>query len=139
MAAEVSAEAGGTVPLTTEPHIVQCRQTVRQLCQQLKFSLVEQTKTITAASELSRNTLTHGRGGRMHWWFVDGAGGRRGLKLVFEDEGPGIADIALALTDGYTSASGMGLGLPGSKRLVNEFAIDSTPGQGTRVSIVKWK
>jgi serine/threonine-protein kinase RsbT len=128
----------GTLPLLTEQNIVASRQMVRSLCQELKLSLVDQTKMITAASELSRNTLIHGGGGRMRWEFVE-RNGRRGLLLHFEDEGPGIADMALALTDGWTSGSGMGLGLPGSKRLVNDFDIVSAPGQGTRVSITKWK
>jgi len=134
----VSAEATGTLPLQSEQHIVQCRQMVRTLCQQLKYSLVEQTKMITAASELSRNTLIHGGGGKMRWEFVE-RNGRQGLRLHFEDEGPGIADVSQALTDGWTSGTGMGLGLPGSKRLVSEFDIESAPGKGTRVSIVKWK
>jgi serine/threonine-protein kinase RsbT len=93
---------------------------------------------ITAASELSRNTLVHGGGGRMRWETLE-EGMRRGLRLHFEDEGPGIADMKLALTDGWTSGGGMGLGLPGSKRLVNEFDIESQPGKGTRVSITRWK
>ncbi|MBO9641944.1 MAG: anti-sigma regulatory factor [Pseudacidovorax sp.] len=131
-------EPTGTLPLASEQHIVASRQTVRALCQELRFSLVEQTKMVTAASELSRNTLIHGGGGRMHWAVLQ-QGVRRGLQLRFEDEGPGIANIDLAMSDGYTSGGGMGLGLPGSKRLVNEFDIRSTPGQGTCVSIVKWK
>lgn len=131
-------EPTGTLPLASEQHIVASRQTVRALCQELRFSLVEQTKMVTAASELSRNTLIHGGGGRMHWAVLQ-EGVRRGLQLRFEDEGPGIANIDLAMSDGYTSGGGMGLGLPGSKRLVNEFVIRSTPGQGTCVSIVKWK
>lgn len=135
----MATDSAGTLPLETEHHLVQCRQTVRTLCQELKLSLVEQTKMITAASELSRNTLVHGGGGRMRWQFVDGLNGRRGLKLMFEDEGPGIADLALALTDGWTSGGGMGLGLPGSKRLVSDFELQSAPGQGTRVHITKWK
>lgn len=131
-------EYTGTLPLLTEQNIVSSRQMVRALCQDLKLSLVDQTKMITAASELSRNTLIHGGGGRMRWEFVE-RNGRRGLLLHFEDEGPGIPDLALALTDGWTSGSGMGLGLPGSKRLVNDFEVVSTVGQGTRVSITKWK
>ena len=131
-------ELTGTLPLLTEQNIVASRQMVRSLCQELKLSLVDQTKMITAASELSRNTLIHGGGGRMRWEFVE-RNGRRGLLLHFEDEGPGIADLALALTDGWTSGSGMGLGLPGSKRLVNDFDIASAAGEGTRVSITKWK
>ncbi len=132
------AERSGTLPLESEQHIVASRQMVRSLCQTLKLSLVDQTKMVTAASELSRNTLIHGGGGRMRWEWVE-SGARQGLRLHFEDEGPGIADIGLAMTDGYTTKKGMGLGLPGSKRLVNEFHIDTAPGQGTRVSITKWK
>lgn len=131
-------EPTGTLPLASEQHIVASRQTVRALCQTLRFSLVEQTKMVTAASELSRNTLIHGGGGRMHWAVLE-EGARRGLQLRFEDEGPGIANLDLAMSDGYTSGGGMGLGLPGSKRLVSEFDIRSAPGQGTCVSIVKWK
>jgi serine/threonine-protein kinase RsbT len=131
-------DAQGSVPLRSEADIVASRQKVRVLTQQLKFSLVDQTKMITAASELSRNTLTHGKGGEMHWELLDD-GLRRGLRLLFVDQGPGIADMKLALTDGWTSGGGMGLGLPGSKRLVHEFDVQSQPGEGTRVSIVRWK
>ena len=131
-------EAQGSVPLRSEEDIVASRQKVRALTQQLKFSLVDQTKMITAASELSRNTLVHGRGGDMRWELLDD-GLRRGLRLHFEDQGPGIPDLKLALTDGWTSGAGMGLGLPGSKRLVHEFELQSAPGQGTRVSITRWK
>jgi serine/threonine-protein kinase RsbT len=128
----------GSLPLRSEADIVGSRQKVRALTQQLKFSLVDQTKMITAASELSRNTVVHGGGGEMHWELLDD-GLRRGLRLLFEDQGPGIADIKLALTDGWTSGGGMGLGLPGSKRLVHEFDLKSVPGEGTRVSIIRWK
>lgn len=131
-------EPSGDMPIRNEQQIVVGRQIVRTLCQGLKFSLVEQTKMVTAASELSRNTLVHGGGGRMCWNVFD-LNGKQALELVFEDEGPGIADLKLAMTDGFTTGSGMGLGLPGSKRLVNEFKIDSEPGRGTRVSITKWK
>ncbi|MDM0079284.1 anti-sigma regulatory factor [Variovorax sp. J31P179] len=131
-------ERAGTLPLQSEHNIVASRQMVRALCQELKLTLVDQTKMITAASELSRNTLIHGGGGTMRWEFIE-KNGRPGLQLVFEDQGPGIADIALALTDGWTSGTGMGLGLPGSKRLVNDFDLQSEPGAGTRVSITKWK
>mgnify|MGYP001113056246 FL=1 len=134
----MAVERAGTLPLQSEQHIVASRQMVRALCQDLKLSLVDQTKMITAASELSRNTLIHGGGGTMRWEFIE-KNGRPGLQLVFEDQGPGIADIALALTDGWTSGTGMGLGLPGSKRLVNDFDLQSEPGAGTRVSITKWK
>ena len=131
-------DANGLMPLISEADIVACRQKVRVLTQQLKFSLVDQTKMITAASELSRNTVVHGGGGAMRWELLDD-GVRRGLRLHFEDRGPGIPDMKLALTDGWTSGGGMGLGLPGSKRLVHEFEVQSTPGQGTRVSITRWK
>ena len=131
-------EPQGIVPLRSEEDIVGSRQKVRALAQQLKFSLVDQTKMITAASELSRNTLVHGGGGHMRWELLDD-GVRRGLRLHFEDQGPGIPDVKLALTDGWTSGGGMGLGLPGSKRLVHEFDLQSTPGEGTRVSITRWK
>ncbi|MDA8445345.1 anti-sigma regulatory factor [Paracidovorax valerianellae] len=134
----MAAEPAGTLPIASEQHIVLCRQTVRVLCTQLKFSLVDQTKLITAASELSRNTLVHGGGGQMRWETLERQG-RHGLQLHFEDTGPGISDLKLALTDGWTSGGGMGLGLPGSKRLVNEFEVHTVPGEGTRVSITKWK
>ncbi len=128
----------GSMALRSEEDIVASRQKVRALAQQLKFSLVDQTKMITAASELSRNTVVHGHGGEMHWAILD-EGIKRGLRLDFVDTGPGIADLKLALTDGWTSGGGMGLGLPGSKRLVHEFDVQSQPGQGTRVSITRWK
>ncbi len=128
----------GTLPVRTEEDIVASRQKVRALTQQLKFSLVDQTKMITAASELSRNTVVHGGGGHMRWEVLE-QGLKRGLRLHFEDTGPGIADVQLALTDGWTSGGGMGLGLPGSKRLVHEFDLQSTPGRGTQVTITRWK
>ena len=131
-------DSTGSVPLRSEEDIVASRQKVRLLTQQLKFSLVDQTKMITAASELSRNTLIHGGGGAMRWELLDD-GVRRGLRLHFEDQGPGIEDVKLAMTDGWTSGKGMGLGLPGSKRLVHEFEIESVPRAGTRVSITRWK
>ena len=131
-------DSTGSVPLRSEEDIVASRQKVRALTQQLKFSLVDQTKMITAASELSRNTVVHGGGGEMRWEVLDD-GVRRGLRLHFADQGPGIPDVALALTDGWTSGTGMGLGLPGSKRLVHEFELKSAPGQGTQVSITRWK
>ena len=133
-----SEDSSGSVPLLTEEDIVTSRQKVRTLAQQLKFTLVDQTKMITAASELSRNTLVHGGGGAMRWELLE-EGVRRGLRLHFEDTGPGIADPRQAMTDGWSTGSGMGLGLPGSKRLVHEFELDSAPGRGTRVSITRWK
>jgi serine/threonine-protein kinase RsbT len=127
-----------TVPLGTSNDVVLARQKVRQLATELRFTLVDQTKLVTAASELARNTLDHGKGGSMAIEQV-GVGGRVGLKLIFEDHGPGIPDIEMALKDGFTTGNGMGLGLGGSKRLVNEFSIDSAPGKGTRITVVRWK
>ena len=118
--------------------IVRMRQVVREQAVALGFSLVDQTKIVTAASELARNVLNYGGGGEVTLQ-QRSAGLRRGLTLVFSDEGPGIADIELAMKDGYTTGTGMGLGLGGAKRLSNEFAIDSRPGAGTRVTITRWK
>lgn len=126
------------LPLRTESDIVQARQAVRELCLQMKFSLVDQTKFVTAASELARNTLIHGKGGDLDIQIVT-VGLRTGARLSFFDTGPGIADITLALKDGYTTGSGMGLGLSGAKRLSDEFTIESQPGKGTRVTITRWK
>jgi serine/threonine-protein kinase RsbT len=131
----VSAEV---LPLTTSDHIVIVRQAVRQRAVDLGFSLVDQTKIVTAASELARNTIQHGGGGRATIEAVTD-GSRRGLRLTVEDDGPGIADIELAMRDGYSSAGGLGLGLSGSKRLSNEFSIASSNGKGTRVIITRWK
>ncbi|MCW7538059.1 anti-sigma regulatory factor [Aquabacterium sp. A7-Y] len=126
------------MPLRSEQDIVMSRQTVRKLTQELKFSLVDQTKMVTAASELSRNTVVYGGGGEMRWEVV-GSDLRPGLRLHFEDQGPGIADLELALTDGWTSGNGLGMGLSGSKRLVNEFEIRTAVGAGTCVTITRWK
>jgi serine/threonine-protein kinase RsbT len=126
------------LPIRGEAEVVMVRQIVRAWCLDLKFSLVDQTKMVTAASELARNTLIHGGGGTVDLQVVE-EGDRRGLRLVFEDKGPGIPDIELAMKDGYTTGSGMGLGLGGSKRLVQDFEILSEPGHGTRVSIIRWK
>ncbi|MFG6459532.1 anti-sigma regulatory factor [Roseateles sp. BYS96W] len=128
----------GLLPILLEQDIVLARQQVRKLTQELKFSLVDQTKMITAASELARNTLIYGGGGAMEWQIVS-AGVRTGLRLAFVDQGPGIPDMDLALKDGWTSGKGMGMGLSGSKRLVNEFDIVSAVGQGTRVTVTRWK
>lgn len=128
----------GSMLVLTEQDIVMSRQLVRKLTQELKFSLVDQTKMITAASELSRNTVVYGGGGEMRWEIVN-QGGRTGLRLAFEDKGPGIADIDLALRDGWTSGRGLGMGLSGSKRLVNEFEIKTVLGEGTCVTITRWK
>jgi serine/threonine-protein kinase RsbT len=126
------------MPLLGERDIVMSRQQVRKLTQQVAFSLVDQTKMITAASELSRNTVVYGGGGEMRWEIVQ-QGIRTGLRLWFEDKGPGIPDVDLALTDGWTSGSGMGVGLSGSKRLVNEFEIRTAVGEGTCVTVARWK
>ena len=127
-----------TLPIAVESDVVQVRQVVRARAAGLGFSIVDQTKIVTAASELARNTLQHGKGGTCR---VDllADGFRKGLRLTFEDQGPGIPDVKLALTDGYTTGGGMGLGLSGSKRLVNELDIQTAVGQGTKVSITKWK
>jgi serine/threonine-protein kinase RsbT len=118
--------------------LVAVRQAVRAKAEELRFSLVDQTRIITAASELARNTLKHGGGGSVAIEIVEN-GTRLGLRLTFKDQGPGIPDLELAITDGYTTGGGLGLGLSGSKRLVNEFTILSKVGEGTEVSITKWK
>ena len=128
----------GELPLRNEHDIVLGRQAVRRMAQELTFSLVDQTKIVTAASELARNALIYGGGGLLRWEVLQD-GGKRGLRLTFQDQGPGIADIGLALTDGWTSGKGLGLGLTGARRLVNEFELDSTPGVGTRVTVTRWK
>ncbi len=138
METTLSNETQGSVPLRSEADIVASRQVVRKLAVQLKFSLVDQTKMITAACELSRNTVVYGGGGDMEWaLLVDGI--KQGLRLRFIDQGPGIPDLGLALKDGWTSGNGMGLGLSGSKRLVHEFELESTVGVGTCVSVTRWK
>jgi serine/threonine-protein kinase RsbT len=126
------------VPVRSEHDIVLARQTVRKVAQDIGFGIVDQTKIVTAASELARNTVVYGRGGEMRWETLQD-GNRKGLRLHFVDEGPGIKDVAQALTDGWTSGSGLGLGLSGAKRLVNEFEIETAPGRGTRVTITRWK
>jgi serine/threonine-protein kinase RsbT len=126
------------LPLATDEHIVIVRQAVRNLAVGLGFSLVDQTKVVTAASELARNTIQHGGGGSALIETLND-GPRRGLRLTFEDQGPGIADVVQAMKDGFTTGGGLGLGLSGAKRLTNEFAITSAPGAGTRVVITKWK
>ena len=127
-----------TMPARSENDVVLVRQAVRKWAAELGFSLVDQTKIVTAASELARNALVHGGGGTVLLGALN-AGTRRGLRLTFEDQGPGIPDIQQALRDGYTTGVGLGLGLGGSKRLVNEFVIVSRAGEGTRVTVTKWK
>jgi serine/threonine-protein kinase RsbT len=127
-----------SLPILSSTDIVLIRQEVRKWSGELGFSLVDQTKMITAASELARNSLDYGGGGVVVLELIQ-EGGKRGLRLTFEDKGPGIADIERALTDGFTTGKGMGLGLGGAKRLVNTFEIASRVGEGTRVTITRWK
>jgi serine/threonine-protein kinase RsbT len=127
-----------TMSLRSEQDIVFARQIVRKLAQEAKFSLVDQTKMVTAASELARNTLIHGHGGEMMWELLQD-GLKAGVRLTFVDTGPGIANMELAMMDGWTSGTGLGMGLSGTRRLVNEFEIESEPGKGTRVVIARWK
>lgn len=126
------------MPLRSSEDILRARQMVRARAADHGFNLVEQTKLITAASELARNTVTHGKGGIVRVEDLE-EHGRKGLRLVFEDQGPGIPDVNLALKDGYTTVGGLGLGLGGAKRLAHEFSIESAPGKGTRVCIVLWR
>jgi serine/threonine-protein kinase RsbT len=126
------------MPLRSDEDVVRLRQLVREQMVAAGFSLIDQTKIVTASSELARNTLRYGGGGEAHVLQVSN-GLRRGLALEFIDQGPGIPDIALALKDGYTTGNGMGLGLSGAKRLSDEFEISSAPGAGTTVKIYKWK
>ncbi|MGA5895719.1 anti-sigma regulatory factor [Streptomyces venetus] len=125
------------LPIRSDIDLVWVRQHVRQAAARLGFGLVDQTKLVTAASELARNTLVHGGGGQMTVTQVSN-GGSQGLRLAFTDEGPGIADLELALSDGYTSGGGLGMGLSGARRLVHDFDIDSTPGSGTTVRVTCW-
>jgi serine/threonine-protein kinase RsbT len=125
-------------PIVSPEDVVGVRQAVRQRAVDLGFNLVDQTKLVTAASELARNTVQHGRGGTVRIESVT-QGSRVGLRLTFEDRGPGISDVDAAMRDGFSTAGGLGLGLGGAKRLTSEFAIVSRPGEGTRVTIVRWK
>ena len=127
-----------TQPIITNEDVVVARKLVREWAIQAGFSLVDQTKIVTAASELARNVFQHGGGGRMRLESLNDDT-RRGLRLTFEDDGPGIPDIELALRDHYSTAGGMGLGLGGARRLSSEFKIDSTPGRGTTVMITRWR
>lgn len=135
MATTIKSES---IPVVSSGEVVSVRHAVRRYAVELGFSLIEQTKIVTAASELGRNMVDYGKGGTLTLEVLED-GGRKGLRLVFEDHGPGIADIQQALRDGFTSGNGMGLGLGGAKRLANEFEIKSVVGEGTRVAITRWK
>jgi serine/threonine-protein kinase RsbT len=130
--------AHDSLPIRTEGDVVQVRQAVRKWSAELGFSLVDQTKLVTGASELGRNTLEHGRGGRVRLEMLNDDN-RRGLRMTFEDQGPGIPDIHLALTDGYSTGAGLGLGLSGTRRLMSEFRIHSEIGKGTQVQVARWR
>jgi serine/threonine-protein kinase RsbT len=125
------------IPVSSDQDVVRVRQLVRTVSVAVKLSLVDQTKLVTAASELARNTLVYGGGGTVEVTRVEN-GRRQGIRIVFADQGPGIADLQLALTDGYTTGGGLGLGLSGARRLVDEFDIDTAVGQGTTISVTKW-
>jgi serine/threonine-protein kinase RsbT len=135
---EVIARSTGTLLLRDSNDVVICRQTVAKIAEELGFSAVGKTMLVTAASELARNALIHGGGGEVFWTVLREAD-RAGIRLAFQDHGPGIPNLELAMTDGWTSGAGLGLGLSGARRLVHEFAIDSTVGTGTRVVIVRWQ
>jgi serine/threonine-protein kinase RsbT len=125
------------LPIAGDQDVVRVRQAVRSAAVEAKLSLVDQTKVITAASELARNALRHGGGGHAELQSVTN-GRRVGVRIAFVDHGPGIADVDAALTDGYTTGGGLGLGLSGARRLVDEFEIETVPGSGTRVTVIKW-
>ncbi|TPG66215.1 anti-sigma regulatory factor [Pseudomonas arsenicoxydans] len=133
----MSPRSSGTHPINIEQDVVLARQLARKLATECGMRLIDLTKMVTAVSELARNTMVYGGGGDMDWQIID-ENSRVGLRLTFRDEGPGIPDIKLAMTDGWTSGSGLGLGLTGAKRLVDEFELDTAPGQGTRITITRW-
>ena len=136
--ASISVANRAVLPIRTQEDIVRVRQATREHAVAHGFSLVDQTKLVTAASELARNTLDYGNGGEVEIArLVDGL--RKGLRLTFSDQGPGIEDLEQALTDGYSTGGGLGLGLSGARRLSNEFTIDSAPGKGTRIMIARWR
>lgn len=133
----MSVRDSGTHPINIEQDVVLARQLARKLAQECGMRLIDLTKMVTAVSELARNTMVYGGGGDMDWQILE-EGSRTGLRLVFRDEGPGIPDLKLAMTDGWTSGGGLGLGLTGAKRLVEEFELDTEPGKGTRITITRW-
>jgi len=134
----MNVEADESMPVRSSDDVVRARQAVRAKAVAAGFSLVDQTKIITAASEIARNTVDYGGGGTLRIEVLRN-GQRRGVRLTFKDQGPGIADISLAMKDGFTSGNGLGLGLSGAKRLVNEFEITSAPGQGTEIVLARWR
>lgn len=133
----MNVRSSGSQPINIEQDVVLARQTARKLATECGMRLIDLTKLVTAVSELARNTMVYGGGGDMDWQILED-NARTGLRLIFRDEGPGIPDIKLAMTDGWTSGSGLGLGLTGAKRLVEEFELDTAPGKGTRISITRW-
>jgi serine/threonine-protein kinase RsbT len=135
---DLTSRSTGTIPLRSGNDVVICRQIVGQIAEALKFAAIGKTMLVTAASELARNALLHGGGGEVCWTVLR-EGDCAGVQLEFQDHGPGIPDLGLAMTDGWTSGAGLGLGLSGARRLVHEFTIDSTIGTGTRVVVVRWR
>jgi serine/threonine-protein kinase RsbT len=133
----MTVRSSGTQPIHIEQDVVLARQTARKLATECGMRLIDLTKMVTAVSELARNTMVYGGGGDMDWQILD-EDHKVGLRVTFRDEGPGIPDLKLAMTDGWTSGSGMGLGLTGAKRLVEEFELDTEPGKGTRITITRW-
>ncbi|WP_367257053.1 ATP-binding protein [Pseudomonas sp. stari2] len=133
----MTVRSSGTQPINIEQDVVLARQLARKLATECGMRLIDLTKLVTAVSELAPYTMVYGGGGDMDWQILDD-NHKVGLRLTFRDEGPGIADIKLAMTDGWTSGSGLGLGLTGAKRLVDEFELDTAPGQGTRITITRW-
>lgn len=129
--------SSGSQPISIEQDVVLARQMARKLAQECGMRLIDLTKMVTAVSELARNTMVYGGGGHMDWQIIED-NLRTGLRITFRDEGPGIPDLKLAMTDGWTSGNGLGLGLTGAKRLVEEFVLDTTPGAGTRITITRW-
>jgi serine/threonine-protein kinase RsbT len=134
----VPVESSETIPVVRSDDVVRVRQIVRTKAVASGFSLVDQTKIVTAASEIARNTVDYGGGGTLQIEVLR-EGARRGVRLIFTDQGPGIEDLERAMTDGYTTGNGLGLGMSGAKRLCNEFAVKSTPGQGTIVTLARWR
>ena len=133
----MTVRSSGSQPVLIEQDVVLARQTARKLAQECGMRLIDLTKMVTAVSELARNTMVYGGGGDMDWQILE-EDMRTGLRITFRDEGPGIPDLKLSMTDGWTSGNGMGLGLTGAKRLVEEFELDTAPGAGTRITITRW-